>query len=343
MPMLPNVPDEQLEKALFEVVAFGWHLPERPASERVVEPLLRVAAGQPHELYPTLARRFLVLLDQALTDNAEPTLAGEAPLLNDDSSLGLRILFGTQRDYRNRPVGLRRHEAFGLLYPERTVIPSDDAIFKTWQVPMVRLALSSLRRSYGQEQPSHYRQHQSVRVFVRAVVRPDRHVEFVETSRVTRSLVEGLRQITIRLHHTRIENGIRFESLRGVGQPQVEHHPSGLIEIVFPLLDVIGDGETLTWSYRRIYSYGPEAHIPQWDHLAVTAGTAGYAASMAVTFEGDDVPSTISPFAAHSLQRPRFFDPTALTTVDDEGTAYFPETRDTLAGYAYGLYWAWQK
>jgi hypothetical protein len=148
--VLPYSSDEQLLADLAVVVSVGWDLPSRANRAHQVRHLLLLADPGEALLYRQAAQRLLAMLDAALQQDAD-----EHPVVNEEDSLGLRILFGVHTNYRTEssPV-VRREQASEYLVPAwRDRPPHDRAgtFQRRHQQRALRQALNCLRAAYGQE------------------------------------------------------------------------------------------------------------------------------------------------------------------------------------------------
>lgn len=341
--MLPAVPDAELEKALDKVVTAGWRLPEQPARRQLLEPLLYLASAQSSEPYPTGATRVLRLLDESFRNNADEALgSGEEPILTNAASTGLRILYGTHPDYRDVGVDTRRKEAAALLFPERKTNLKPNSIYKTWQKPAHRLAIECLRASYGQEATPHSRRHESVRRTSWAVVGEEHRQHLVESSHISRALVDDLTHLCTRFTLRDPERiaEVTIEPMQGLGPPDVTSPAPGQYVLSFPVLHVPRLGDEFAWAYRRKCRYIQGTPPFRDGRTTLTGNVRGFAVALSVTFECEP-PPLIWKESRHFLRFMGPPNPEDLVQPDESGTVYFPETRDTVPENAYGIAWLW--
>lgn len=342
--MLPAVPKSELVDALNQVVTSGWRLGDYPASRDRIKPLMYLAAAREGEFFPDVASRILKLLDASFERNAFEALGDhDKPLLSDEQSSALRILFGIESYYRDKSVDTRRIEAFALLMPEKGPDWLADTFYKTWQRPALELAITCLQASYGQEDAPSARRHESILRTASAIVGSNRRLREVVSVHESRSMLDRLHSINTRfncLEHNEGILSIEFEPVSGVLSPEVITPQPWEYILRFPLSMPVYLGEPIKWSYRRLYSYVSNPPTPARDWISMTGNVRGYTVAVDVMFEGE-LPSVIWKFAIHTLRRPGSPEDGEIVHADSNGRVEFAESRDTRSDFSYGIAWSW--
>jgi hypothetical protein len=148
--VLPYCTDEELLAELAVVVSAGWDLPSRANRAGDVRHLLLLADPGEALSYRQAVQRLLMMLDAALQQDQI-----ERPVVSEEDSRGLRILFGVHPNYRTElsPV-VRREQASEYLVPAWHKQPPRDrasSFQRRHQQRALRQALYCLRAEYGQE------------------------------------------------------------------------------------------------------------------------------------------------------------------------------------------------
>lgn len=340
--MLPAATETELVDALQRVVTSGWHLGYQPAQRKDIQPLLDLVDAGPNELFPDVAMRILQRLDSSLRQNADEALSpGDEPLLTDTQSHALRILFGTHPDYHDTSVDIRRVETATLLMPER--VWKGNTFSRTWEKPTLRLVVLCLRASYGQEEPITSKRHESVRRSTSSIIGVNGRRREVVSEHVSRSMLERLDVIRTRFNCLQDHEGIsaiEFESVSGVGPPEIVTPQPWEYILRFPLLAPVGLGEQVSWSFRRRYVDLVDANRPQFDWLSLVGNVRGFTVAVDVTFECDPPPS-IWRFAMPTARRPGVPGQGEIVRPDANARVTFPEFSDTRPDYSYGIAWTW--
>jgi hypothetical protein len=305
-----------------------------------------MAPTRSSELWPSLARRVLTMLDRSFEQNAdEPFGLRDEPLLSADESTGLRVLFGTHPEYHHVDVVVRRESAGDLLYPEQgSWIGRAASFYKTWEAGAAALALECLRASYGQESRGTDLRHESVRRGNSGIVGPNRLMREVVSTHVSRALVEPLDEVVTHFSRQRLREGtdhIEFEAVSGVGPPNITNPSPWVWELRFPLEQSVQIGERFSWSFRRRYFYlkGAVPHDPDWIHINGNAHWFTVAAD--VTFECESPPPRIWMINAHIDRVPESYETSVSLRPDETGRVFRIETSDTRPDYGYGIGWSW--
>lgn len=343
--VLPAVEVDVLVTALRGVISSGWDLSRRNSERTRLGPLLYMASPRPSESWPALARRVLNMLDRSFEQNLDETFGlRDEPLLSDDESSGLRILFGTHPEYHHVGVDVRRESAGDLLYPEQGPwVGRAASFYKTWEEGAAALALECLRASYGQETRGTDLRYESVRRGNSGIVGPNRLMREVVSTHVSRALVEPLEEVVTHFSRQRLHEGtdhIEFEAVSGVGPPDITNPSPWVWELRFPLDEPVQMGVQFSWSFRRRYFYQKDAlpHDPDWIHI--NGNARWFTVTADVTFECEP-PPRIWMINAHIDRVPGSYEASVSLRPDKTDRVFRIETSDTRPDYGYGIGWSW--
>lgn len=338
--MLPAVSDDDLITELRAVVTAGWRLPAQPQHKEDIRHLLSMAKVKSTESYSTTARHLLEMLDETLIRCSEDLLGRDGePLLSEEQSHGLRILFGLPHEYRPKGVDLRRREGGALYLGLDTIKP--DTFYRSYERDALRVVLSCLKAHYGQEQaPS--RSFESVVRRASAVIGTNQRIRSVRFDNVYRSKIDGLDFVRtwFYLREPEIITKLGIEDLVGVKKDyDIQPRAEGAFRLTFQLSEPAAAGKDVPWGYTRTYEYADTPRKFVEDRIGFSARNDGYLLSATVRFECKP-PPLIWTYS----RRKQYYEidpPSESLTPQSDGSYAFPETIDTSCLQVYGIAWRW--
>jgi len=342
MPTLSSVPDETLLDEVGVLIGAGWRIIDRPSSRHGIRHLLSLAAPKPHEMFATVARRLLEMINEVLERSTDFDGIGDeqSELLNEEQSQALRILFGLHPDYRWASVTLRRTEAGALLLGRDSV--KANTFYKSYENDAKRMALECLRARYGQGTDRPSRSYESVRRCALVTVGDNRRISSVKLDNVYRSLSDGLDYVRnwFQLENPDDLEAITIDRLTGVISYDLERRQSCAYRITFSLPRSFDTGDEIVWGYQRSYHYRQYSPIPDEDRIGISGRNDDFEFRIAVQFLGP-LPAAIWRY---SRRKTMFAVEPAPETivVPDTNRVVTHESTNSSALRVYGVAWRWE-
>lgn len=345
--MLPAATEEQFAKGFIEVIEAGWALPDLEPKDEV-RFLLELADVPANATYSMRASRFLQMLDRSLRDNVVEIPDGaEEPILTDERSRGLRILYGTHPEYHTARWSKGRQEnALPYLFPGRRKPLSVDAFQRspTYRGDIFRLTLSCLIASYGQAEFGSVKARTSLGKFVKAIVGQDHRIESVDIAVTTRLNIDGVPDLPVRYgaHQPERIADVVFEPVDGdIGPPtKGEPYGQGTYRVRFPITRTTLMGDVLKWTYRRRLTYVPGSVLPNEDWECMSARSDNFDLGVEVMFKGE-IPPIIWQVRCPKEWRPGRPENSVLLKPDVDQCVTMPPLDKTNGRYSYGIAWRW--
>jgi hypothetical protein len=339
---LPAISDQTLIEELMVVVTAGWRLPDRARLRDSIRHLLYVTDPPVTELYYSTARRLLELLDETLTGAAEESFGNaDTPLLSDEHSRTLRILFGVHVDYRWESVDTRREEAGAILLDKARGAVKSDTYHRRYEKDACRVVVECLRAHYGQETDGPRYSYSSVDRKVYAVVGPNQHFNSYRVNNIFRSNKDGLDFVRVWFHlqHPEAVTHIAIDSVQGAADYSLEDRGDGSYRLTFHLAEPTNLGQDIQWSYETVYEYKPDLPLNTEGRIGITGRNDGYTAGATVEFQCTP-PRMIWAYSRRKGYFP-IKEPSTSLMPDENNRVTLKETSETSLLRVYGLAWRW--